>query len=164
MGFELRASRSQTRRSVSWATAAVILEMGVLQSICPSWSWTTILLTSASLVSRISDMSRRRPACVLFFWHSMSQETHMLCCPSVLSKCHLPFKTIQLPQIGLIQRAHTSLPQRCLCRTAVGYLHCSHALDLVIADSPQELMGGWLTAGTDIRQDSPRTGRVTFVP
>jgi hypothetical protein len=39
----------------------VILEMGVLLTICPGWPQTTILLISASQVARITSISHQHP-------------------------------------------------------------------------------------------------------
>jgi hypothetical protein len=41
--------------------------MGVSQTVCPGWPWTTILLVSASQVTRIIGMSHWCPAPFFFF-------------------------------------------------------------------------------------------------
>jgi hypothetical protein len=71
MGFELRALSLQSRSTI-WATppvhfALVILEMGVLQTICLDWPWTVILLISASQVARITGVSHWCPAWIELF-------------------------------------------------------------------------------------------------
>jgi hypothetical protein len=69
LGFELRASLLQSRCSTTGITPlihfALILEMGVLRTICPGWPRTLILLISASQVTRIIDVSHWHPASLL---------------------------------------------------------------------------------------------------
>jgi hypothetical protein len=62
LGFELRALHLQSRCSTSWETpighfALIVLEMGVLRTICLGWPPTVILLIPASQVARITSMS-----------------------------------------------------------------------------------------------------------
>jgi hypothetical protein len=59
--FELRASQLQRRCSTAWATP-VHFALDILQIICPSWPWTTILLISASQVARITGVCHWCPA------------------------------------------------------------------------------------------------------
>jgi hypothetical protein len=71
LGFELRASHLQSRHCIAGATppvhfALVILERVVLQTICLDWPPTAILLTSASQVARITDVSHQHLALVVF--------------------------------------------------------------------------------------------------
>jgi hypothetical protein len=59
--FELRALHLQTRHSTAWAIppvyfAMVILELGVLWTICPGWPPTVNFLISAFQVARIIGM------------------------------------------------------------------------------------------------------------
>jgi hypothetical protein len=63
VGFELRASCLQSRCSMAWVIPAahfalIILEMGVLWTICLDRPQTTVLLMSASWVARITGLSR----------------------------------------------------------------------------------------------------------
>jgi hypothetical protein len=44
----------------------VILEIEVLQIICPGWPLTTIFLISSSQTARIIDVSHQHPASYLF--------------------------------------------------------------------------------------------------
>jgi hypothetical protein len=68
LGFELRISRLQSRLSTTWATllqvyfALVILEMGILWTICPGWPQIVIFPISASQVARITGISHQQLA------------------------------------------------------------------------------------------------------
>jgi hypothetical protein len=69
VGLSLNSSLQvcKSRHSTTWDIppfhfAVIILEMEVSQPICLGWPWTTILLTSASQVSRITDVRHWHPA------------------------------------------------------------------------------------------------------
>jgi hypothetical protein len=67
VGFELRASCLQSRNSmpefilVNWSSPPVHFADGILRAICLGWSWTVILLISASQVARITGINHRYP-------------------------------------------------------------------------------------------------------
>jgi hypothetical protein len=67
LGLELEASPLQSRHTTAWTMppvhfALVILEMGVLQTICFGWPSVVILLISVSQLVRIIGTSPRHPA------------------------------------------------------------------------------------------------------
>jgi hypothetical protein len=45
----------------------VFFKIGSLETVCPGWLWTLILLISASWVARITDVSHRCLACTYIF-------------------------------------------------------------------------------------------------